>query len=76
MTMREERTMEASELDVLGPVDYLVVEFPADKHLSRAAVVGAAAVAGHRHGRREDRRDDRRDRREDRRDDRGPGFLR
>jgi Family of unknown function (DUF6325) len=23
--------MEASELDVLGPVDYLVVEFPADK---------------------------------------------
>jgi Family of unknown function (DUF6325) len=28
---REDRTMEASELDVLGPVDYLVVEFPADK---------------------------------------------
>src|SRR6187200_1936981 len=28
---REGRTMEASELDVLGPVDYLVVEFPADK---------------------------------------------
>ena len=28
---REERTMEASELDVLGPVDYLVVEFPAEK---------------------------------------------
>src|SRR6187402_3059479 len=26
---REDRTMEASELDVLGPVDYLVVEFPA-----------------------------------------------
>jgi hypothetical protein len=24
-------TLEASELDVLGPVDYLVVEFPADK---------------------------------------------
>ena len=23
--------MEASEMDVLGPVDYLVVEFPADK---------------------------------------------
>ena len=23
--------MEASELDVLGPVDYLVVEFPAEK---------------------------------------------
>jgi uncharacterized membrane protein len=23
--------MEASELDVLGPVDYLVVEFPADR---------------------------------------------
>src|SRR4051794_24430827 len=30
-TTREDRTMEASELDVLGPVDYLVVEFPADK---------------------------------------------
>jgi hypothetical protein len=28
---REDRTMQASELDVLGPVDYLVVEFPADK---------------------------------------------
>lgn len=40
------------------------------------AVVGTAAVVGHRHGRREDRRDDRRDRREDRRDDRGPGLLR
>ena len=32
------------------------------------AVVGTAAVVGHRHGRRDDRRDDRRDRR----DDRGP----
>jgi hypothetical protein len=28
---REDRTMEANELDVLGPVDYLVVEFPAEK---------------------------------------------
>jgi hypothetical protein len=28
---REDLTMEASELDVLGPVDYLVVEFPADR---------------------------------------------
>jgi hypothetical protein len=30
-TTREDRTMEASEVDVLGPVDYLVVEFPAEK---------------------------------------------
>jgi hypothetical protein len=30
-TRLEDRTMEASEDDVLGPVDYLVVEFPADK---------------------------------------------
>jgi hypothetical protein len=30
-TTREEQTMEASQLDVLGPVDYLVVEFPADR---------------------------------------------
>ena len=29
--MREEPTMEATSVDVLGPVDYLVVEFPADK---------------------------------------------
>jgi hypothetical protein len=36
------------------------------------AVVGTAAVVGHRHGRREDRRDDRGDRREDR----GPGIFR
>jgi hypothetical protein len=28
---RKDLTMEASELDVLGPVDYLVVEFPADR---------------------------------------------
>src|SRR5512144_497908 len=29
MTTREERTMEASELDVLGPVDYLAAELTA-----------------------------------------------
>ena len=27
--------MQASEVDVLGPVDYLVVEFPADRASSR-----------------------------------------
>jgi hypothetical protein len=29
--LRKEQKMEASTLDVLGPVDYMVVEFPADK---------------------------------------------
>ena len=30
-SMREQRTMDATNVDVLGPVDYLVVEFPAGK---------------------------------------------
>jgi hypothetical protein len=83
--------MEASELDVLGPVDHVVVEFPAaEANISgemaggvlggpgarTAAVVGTAAVVKHGRDRRENRRDDRDDRREDRRDDRGPGILR
>ena len=34
--------MEASELDVLGPVDYLVVEFPADKANFKGEIAAVA----------------------------------
>ncbi len=60
--------MSATEIDELGPVDYLVVEFPAGKSnfsARTAAVVGTAAVVSHGVDRRQDRRENRRDRRQD-----------
>lgn len=54
------------ELDELGPVDWIVVEFPGSRF--KGEIVPTAAVVAHGVSRRTDRRDDRRDDRGDRRD--------
>ncbi|MCZ7529651.1 MAG: hypothetical protein M5U31_04510 [Acidimicrobiia bacterium] len=51
--------MSDNDIEELGPVDYMVVEFPAgETHFTggMAAVAGTAAVAVHGVNRRQDRR--------------------